>query len=553
MEFGIRNSQSGGTVPVNGRKALPKVALLAFLCAFLAARCTCDDAVERGASGDDGGAGLAADVGSGGDGSVSCLERCTNLPHGAGGCSADRCIIAVCDPGWADCNGEVTDGCETRIDRDNANCGGCAKACAPSHGAGLCVNSACSVASCDNGWWDINGDPGDGCEYPCVATGGNEVPDGQDNDCNGLVDDTCRFTFLGEPGRIEIYTADATYPQMFWNEGRYYAVWRDTRDGNGNIYFTTLNADGTLAGEETRISHGTGDAVTPTIVRGGDALAVAWSDTRNGRPEIWFTRIDDDGGTLTSEAPIGTQGGARSPSLQWDWTNLRYVVHWYDDHSGDDEVYMKFIDSDGVPGGETTLVSGYQGASRGASMNVLEEGLFVAWIEQYAEEFEVIFVKVSDDGVRSPTDLLVFRGFGTAGGVGMAWGGEDFGLSWDGSQNGHFSIYFNRVDAGYNLALASPRVFSDPRFDSTVPNMGWSGHFYFLVWRDESTGRPQVVLAALDTRSRLSASPLQVSKSDRDVHNPIAVWNGEEFGIMWQQTAADGNREIWFRRVGCAE
>jgi hypothetical protein len=552
VEHGIWNSLSGGDGPVAGRRAVP-AALLALLCALPAARCNCDEALESGAAGDDAGGGSAADAASGADAAASCLERCRNPPHGTGGCSAERCIIAICDPGWADCNGDAADGCEVPTDADNSNCGRCGNACAPAHGAGVCVNSACSVVSCDPGWWDINGDPGDGCEYPCEVYGGNEIPDGRDNDCNGLVDDTCRFTFLSEPGRIEIYTDDATYPQMFWQDGRYYAVWRDTRDGNGNIYFATLSREGTLAGEAKRVSHGTGDALTPTMVRGGDALALAWADTRNGGSEIWFATIDDEGNALSPEAPIGTRGSAKSPGLQWDWMRLRYVVNWYDDRTGDDEVYMKFVGPDGVPGGETTLISGYGGASRGATMNTFEEGMFVAWIEQYADKFEVLFVRLSADGVRDPADLLVFRGFGTAAGVGMAWGGEDFGLSWDGNYGGHYSIYFNRVDAGYNLALASPRVFSDPRFDSTVPNMGWSGDFYYLVWRDESTGTPQIVLAVLDTEGRLSASPLQISKSDRDVRNPIGAWNGEEFGIMWQQTGDDGKNEIWFRRVGCQD
>ena len=43
--------------------------------------------------------------------------------------------------------------------------------------------------TCPDGFWDVNGDPNDGCEYgPCTPTG-VEICDGTDNDCNGTVDE----------------------------------------------------------------------------------------------------------------------------------------------------------------------------------------------------------------------------------------------------------------------------------------------------------------------------------------------------------------------------
>ena len=53
---------------------------------------------------------------------------------------------------------------------------------------------------CPPGFWDINGDPGDGCEYACDLTnGGVEDCDGQDNDCDAQTDEgltvrTCEST-----------------------------------------------------------------------------------------------------------------------------------------------------------------------------------------------------------------------------------------------------------------------------------------------------------------------------------------------------------------------
>ncbi|MFC1482485.1 choice-of-anchor D domain-containing protein [Myxococcota bacterium] len=45
---------------------------------------------------------------------------------------------------------------------------------------------------CPDGYYDIDGDPGNGCEYQCtVSNGGIEICDGVDNDCNGETDEGC--------------------------------------------------------------------------------------------------------------------------------------------------------------------------------------------------------------------------------------------------------------------------------------------------------------------------------------------------------------------------
>jgi hypothetical protein len=114
---------------------------------------------------------------------------CTNGTLVCGGMVTP--VLETCDGKDNDCDGVVDNGIDTEI--DPLNCGGCGHVCSFPHAIAACVNGVCVLdeknrhGSCAVGFVDQNGDPADGCEYPCTPTG-PEMCDGIDNDCNGLVD-----------------------------------------------------------------------------------------------------------------------------------------------------------------------------------------------------------------------------------------------------------------------------------------------------------------------------------------------------------------------------
>jgi len=95
----------------------------------------------------------------------ACGAACTR-PHAVTGCATGACLIISCASGWADCNNNQSDGCETNINNSNANCGGCGVACNPDNATGSCVAGACTIGTCDNGFGNCNGSVDDGCEVP---------------------------------------------------------------------------------------------------------------------------------------------------------------------------------------------------------------------------------------------------------------------------------------------------------------------------------------------------------------------------------------------------
>ncbi len=95
--------------------------------------------------------------------------------------------IEICDGKDNDCNGQIDEG--FNLDADPRNCGKCGVSCLKKGALTACELGICKDKGCAPGFYDLNLDRSDGCEYECTPSG-PEICDEQDNDCNGKVDET---------------------------------------------------------------------------------------------------------------------------------------------------------------------------------------------------------------------------------------------------------------------------------------------------------------------------------------------------------------------------
>jgi len=103
---------------------------------------------------------LDTDADCGGCGKQCAANALANVDTAS--CQSAVCAV-VCAAGYGDCDSDPFNGCETPLAGVN-NCSACGAACAPDHAIGDCAAGSCQVALCDEGWADCNGNPDDGCE-----------------------------------------------------------------------------------------------------------------------------------------------------------------------------------------------------------------------------------------------------------------------------------------------------------------------------------------------------------------------------------------------------
>jgi hypothetical protein len=153
-------------------------------------------------------------------------QSCT-LPHVSDHtCTDGRCAVAACTPGWADCNTDPLDGCETHLPSNPASCGACGHDCSaldPTE-SWVCQNANCFVTACPAGLGDCDGDAENGCEATLHTDTGNcgacgfacDLPGASStchlgqclisscgpgtSDCDGLAANGCEINTAWDPG-----------------------------------------------------------------------------------------------------------------------------------------------------------------------------------------------------------------------------------------------------------------------------------------------------------------------------------------------------------------
>ena len=105
------------------------------------------------------GANLMTDVNNCG----ACSNAC-NLANAIPGCSAGNCVVAGCNAGYANCDGNAANGCEVNVSNNINNCGGCGVVCSTPNGTPACTGGACQIAGCNAGYADCDSNAANGCE-----------------------------------------------------------------------------------------------------------------------------------------------------------------------------------------------------------------------------------------------------------------------------------------------------------------------------------------------------------------------------------------------------
>ncbi len=99
----------------------------------------------------------------------ACGQACA-LANATPVCTSGRCAVATCAAGFGNCDADPANGCEANLNTTVAACGACGRACALPNATPACASGRCVVAQCNAGFGDCDGNPANGCETPLAGS-----------------------------------------------------------------------------------------------------------------------------------------------------------------------------------------------------------------------------------------------------------------------------------------------------------------------------------------------------------------------------------------------
>ena len=97
-----------------------------------------------------------------------CGTACS-YAHAAAACANSACALGACDAGWVDCDGIAANGCEAST-TSTAHCGGCGNVCSFANASATCSAGACAMGTCNVGYANCDGNAANGCETNVATT-----------------------------------------------------------------------------------------------------------------------------------------------------------------------------------------------------------------------------------------------------------------------------------------------------------------------------------------------------------------------------------------------
>jgi len=283
---------------------------------------------------------------------------------------------------------------------------------------------------------------------------------------------------IGWGSNISQQSVNAVSPSVAYNPGREeYSIWYNEWADNDDIEAQQASIDGVLTGGTLHVAAGAGGNVV------GSPVNISQQTNTNIRPG--------------------------QPSVAYNSVREEYLVVWYNDRPGNDDIQARRIPRSGVPVEGPFWISSGPGAERShpdVAYNSRRNEYLVVWEHNAGSGPEIHAVPVpATGGVDSTKEVVIATTF---------------------------------TSAPYRPAVA----------------YAYTSDKYLVVWYEEGAGFSNILGQVLNSDGTLSGSNFVISQDPggSERYNPDVAYNRSrnEYLVVWQQKDPTyGDYDIYARRV----
>jgi len=353
---------------------------------------------------------------------------------------------------------------------------------------------------------------------------------------------------------------------IVYSSGSLYVIWNDDRVGNYDVYFDkgTIGQDGTVSwGTDVRVDDDTGASsqVAVSIEKGtnsGEVFA-AWTDYRNGDPDIFFSKSTDGGMTWSGSVKVSDDTGTAiqtKPAITVDESDNIFII-WADYRNGDMDIYLSFSRDGGSSWSASVKVNDDTGqADQNLGAITASNGyVHIFYRDKRNNVDQISYTR----GVLSGTtfvsenskQIVTLPPTGTTiGGISVDSCGSKILVAWNDDRGGTQNIYYIlSKDNGDTWGSVEDIVATETNNDRQDPYVRFDSNCrVFVTWWEDGRDPGDIVF---------SWSPDFVNWMKPVIVNDDQVGNFQDYGtldvddngkvyIVWEDERSINNRDVYF-------
>jgi hypothetical protein len=375
--------------------------------------------------------------------------------------------------------------------------------------------------------------------------------------------------------------------------GNFVIAWRDYRQwwtDFSDIYAQKFDTTGIPLGSNFKVNDDTGSNYQhyPAIgMDGSGNFVITWVDYRSIHGDIYAQRYDFLNNSLDSNFKVNDDAGIAyqlSPAIAIDRSG-NFVIAWHDPRNFNGDIYAQRYDSAGIPLDSNFKVNYDTGTTNQYAPAIAMDcsGDFViTWYDEHSGNFDIYAQRYDSSGIPLGFNFKVNDDVGTASQSSPVIAMDGYGnfvIAWKDYRNGNPDIYAQRYNSldnpiGNNYLVPNPQFVSFAQSDPSVAAndskiyfawqdnrraKGWDIYAKVVDWNWTKVGEEEVV--GLPNTFELAQNypnpfnptttiPFTVSGSQFMVHSPIhttlVIYNilGQKVRTLVDEEKLPGNYSI---------
>ncbi len=166
---------------------------------------------------------------------------------------------------------------------------------------------------------------------------------------------------------------------------------------NGHVYAQLFDASGDTVGGNFEVGDGSGSEYVSDVAASDSGFMITWYDYRNGNSDIYAQRYKSNGEAVGGNFLVD-DGGNNQYAPRIASNGSGYVIAWYDDRSGNWDIYAQRFDVNGDTLGGNFLVDDGGYYQYEPSVAMADSGFVITWYDYrydggysdiYAQQYKI--------------------------------------------------------------------------------------------------------------------------------------------------------------------